>query len=148
MRSTDTTDLPAFPMPSPFPGEPPVAFARLREEEPVARVRLPTGDEAWLVTGHAENRTVLTDERFSRAAAAALGAPRLQPIPPDRDRCSTCPPEHTRLRRLAAPAFTPRRIEDLRPALRRDVDAARRLAGGPGHRPTSSPASPAGCRSP
>ncbi|WP_158632555.1 MULTISPECIES: cytochrome P450 [Micromonospora] len=122
--TTDTTDLPAFPMPSPFPGEPPIAFAQLREEKPVARVRLPTGDEAWLVTGHAENRIVLTDARFSRAAAAAPGAPRLQPIPPDPgSMLNMDPPEHTRLRRLVAPAFTPRRIEDLRPALRRDVDA-------------------------
>ncbi|MEU9507202.1 cytochrome P450 [Micromonospora sp. NPDC048170] len=124
MSSTSTTGPPAFPMPSPFPGEPPAEFARLRAEEPVTRVTLPTGDEAWLVTGYAENRVVLTDARFSRAAAAAPGAPRLQPIPPDpTSMLNMDPPEHTRLRRLVSHAFTPRRIEDLRPALRRDVDA-------------------------
>ncbi|SCL23844.1 nocardicin N-oxygenase [Micromonospora pallida] len=83
------------------------------------RVRLPYAGEAWLATGYRDVRKVMTDPRFSRAAAMAPDVPRQTPDPPfvstimDVDR-----PEHGRLRRLVAVAFTERRIDGLRPYVR------------------------------
>jgi cytochrome P450 len=113
-----------FPFPPPRPGEPAAEWARLRRKSPVVRVKLPTGDLAWLVTGYADNRRLLTDPRFSRAATTRPGAPRLQPIPPDPSSLfSMDPPDHTRLRRLVSHAFTARHIETMLPAIERKVDS-------------------------
>jgi cytochrome P450 len=111
----------AVPFPFPFPVvsslEPSPEYARLREEQPVARVKLPSGDLAWIVTRYEDVRLVFSDPRFSRAAATHPGAPRLMPgIEGDPESIvSKDPPEHTRLRKLVAPAFTSRRLEEMRP---------------------------------
>lgn len=105
-----------FPFAAPSGAEFPPEFARLRDEEPVTRVVLPTGDQAWLVTRYADVRKVLSDARFSRAAAEAPDAPRLgKTSPGPQTILGMDPPEHTRLRRLVSQAFTARRIEELRP---------------------------------
>jgi nocardicin N-oxygenase len=118
----------AFPFPSDVPHEPSPELARRRERCPVSPVRLPTGDAAWLVTRYADNRVVLADARFSRAAAAARDAPRARLIPLDRRAITALdPPEHTRLRALVTPAFTARRIERLAPFM---ADLAGRLVDG------------------
>jgi nocardicin N-oxygenase len=109
-----------FPLAGPVPWEPAPVYAKLREEFPVAPIRLPTGVIAWLVTRYADTKTVLSDRRFSRAAAAAPGAPRGRAVPLESRAITTMdPPEHSRLRRLVAPAFSPRRVEQLRPAIQR-----------------------------
>ncbi|MEH1015299.1 cytochrome P450 [Micromonospora sp. CPCC 206060] len=90
-------------------------YARLRHEQPVTRVRLPYGEPAWLATRYADVRTVLGDPRFSRAAAVGRDEPRITPRQLDAGILAMDPPEHTRLRRLAAKAFTARRVEQLRP---------------------------------
>jgi cytochrome P450 len=98
--------------------EPPAEFAFLREECPVVKVVMPTGDLAWLVTRYADVRHALSDPRLSRAAASLEGAPRLRPLPPDRSTILAMdPPEHTRLRRLVSSVFGPRAIARLRPYL-------------------------------
>ncbi|MFC4587958.1 cytochrome P450 [Sphaerisporangium corydalis] len=113
-----------FPPETPVPFEPAPVFRELRGRCPVAPVRLPTGDHAWLVTGHADNRALLADVRLSRAAAAAPGAPRARAIPLERDSMTTMdPPEHTRLRGLVMRAFTARRVERLRPRVEEHVAA-------------------------
>jgi len=92
-------------------------YARLREDEPVARVKMPYGDESWLVTRHADAQTVLVDPRFSRAAGMVRDVPRVGPQKAEGGTMAMDPPEHTRLRRLAANAFTPRRVEQSRPTV-------------------------------
>ncbi|MFI9203166.1 cytochrome P450 [Streptomyces sp. NPDC053048] len=102
----------------PYRLEPTPLYAGLRSAEPVARVRLPYGQEGWLVTRYESVRTVLSDPRFSRAAAVAAGEriPRPGPLPPRSNPMTAVdPPEHTRLRRLVAADFTKRRIERRRP---------------------------------
>lgn len=91
-------------------------YAQLRRSEPVVRVRLPFGEEAWLATRHADVKTVLGDPRFSRAASRGRDEPRTTPQPIGTGILSMDPPDHSRLRRLVAKAFTARRVEGLRPA--------------------------------
>ncbi|NUT23361.1 MAG: cytochrome P450 [Hamadaea sp.] len=106
---------PSLYHPSPELGE-------LREEQPVAPIVFPDGATAWLVTRHSDVRQVLTDPRFSRAQAVAgnvesgLGRLASESI------IGLDPPEHTRLRRLVAGAFTARRVEQLRPQVVSIVD--------------------------
>ncbi|MBP2326598.1 cytochrome P450 [Kibdelosporangium banguiense] len=98
-------------------------YARLRAEPGLARIRMPYGGEAWLATRYDDARQVLADPRFSRAAAAGRDSPRARPlIDEPESMLSMDPPEHTRLRRLVAKAFTARRVELLRPWVVQVVD--------------------------
>lgn len=91
----------------------------VREGGRLIRVRLPYAGEAWLATCYAHVRQVLTDPRLRRSATMGPEVPRQAPDPPfvhtimDVDRAT-----HARWRRLAALAFTERRIDDLRPCVR------------------------------
>lgn len=111
-------------------------YAELRREEPLARVALPYGGEAWLATRLDDVRTVLADPRFSRAATVGADVPRVRPEV-DHESASILnmdAPEHTRLRKLVARAFTVRRVEDMRPraaALTAELLAGMRAAGPP-----------------
>ena len=110
-----------------FQFDPSPTWARLREEEPIVRVRTLSGAEVWLVTRYADVRLVLTDPRFSRAAVVKEGAPRValaKPLP--NSLTTTDPPEHTRLRRLVSGTFAHRRIERTRPWV---AELAEQLAG-------------------
>ncbi|MET8847869.1 cytochrome P450 [Amycolatopsis sp. NPDC004625] len=89
-------------------------YGRLRDEEPLARVKLPYGDEAWLLTRYDDVRIALGDPRFSLAQAAVRDTPRLGPQRMGAILTDLDPPDHTRLRRLLAHAFTVRRVEGLR----------------------------------
>ncbi|MEU5262310.1 cytochrome P450 [Amycolatopsis sp. NPDC021455] len=116
------------PLAYPFPPassvhHPSPVFARLREERPVVRIRTPDGNTAWLATRYEDVRQVLLDPRFSRAAAAGPDVPltgiaRLA----KESMLGMDPPEHTRLRRLVASAFTARRVNALRPRVVKLVD--------------------------
>ncbi|WP_035841180.1 cytochrome P450 [Kitasatospora azatica] len=77
-------DLPTFPLSRRGDVLPPEA-ERLRAEQPVARVRTMTGDEAWLVSSYALAKQVLEDERFSLKDTANPGVPRQYAltIPPE-----------------------------------------------------------------
>ncbi|ONI85720.1 cytochrome [Saccharothrix sp. ALI-22-I] len=100
-------------------------YLELQRDEPVARVRLPYGGDAWLATRYEDVKTVLADPRFSRAAVMEPGAdvPRTLPtMPTETNILSMDPPDHTRLRRLVAKAFTARRTEQLRERAQEIVD--------------------------
>ncbi len=109
---------PSFPFRAADPVLPPAEYRKLRAERPVCRVTLPTGDLAWLLLRHEDVRNVLADARFSREAITAPGAPRILPIARgSRSIFVMDPPEHSRLRKLVSRAFSPRRIEALRPRI-------------------------------
>jgi cytochrome P450 len=97
-------------------------YAHLRSHEPLARVRLPFGEEAWLATRYEDVRTVLGDARFSRAASVGRDEPRTRSQQNNTGMLAMDPPEHSRLRRLVAKAFTARRVEQLRPRARQVAD--------------------------
>ena len=98
--------------------EPDPQYAELRRIEPVCRVQLPFGPPAWLVTDYVLTKAVLGDTRFSRAAAVGRDNPRESVADVSQvaeSLLSMDPPEHTRIRKLVGKAFTPRRVEELRP---------------------------------
>jgi cytochrome P450 len=87
-------------------------YARLRAEQPLARVRMRYGDPAWLITGYHNARAVWSDPRFRRDTGS--DEPRMTPQIPFTNLMSMDPPEHSRLRRLVSKAFTVARVEQLR----------------------------------
>lgn len=110
-----------------FVADPYPVYARLRAQGPVSWAPH-TGQ--FLVPRHADVDAVLRDRRFGRsylqvATHAEMGRPddsdELAPFwDVVRDgMLDTEPPDHTRLRRLVSKAFTPRRVEALRPAVER-----------------------------
>jgi cytochrome P450 len=90
------------------------AYDHIREHEPLCRVRLPYGGDAWLVTRHEDVRTVFSDPRFSRAAGLGRDEPRASVATTPRGMMDMDPPDLTRVRKLVTGAFTPRRVERLR----------------------------------
>lgn len=113
-----TENLLSFPFDYADGLEPVPEFAELRRDAPVVRVRLPSGDTAWLVTRNADVRRVLAGSSFSRARATRGSGPRINRTTTLPDSILAAdPPEHSRLRRLIAPALTVRRAE----AMRRDI---------------------------
>ncbi|HEX4725823.1 MAG TPA: cytochrome P450 [Pseudonocardiaceae bacterium] len=97
-------------------------YARLRAEG-LARVEMPYGGEAWLATRYEDVKTVLADPRFSRAETHGKDIPRIMPgIQYDPSILSMDPPEHSRLRKLVAKAFTARHVERLRPRVQAIID--------------------------
>ena len=108
---------------NPFP-----LFAAVRQLGAVHEVTLADGHDAWLVVGYEEARTALNDPRLSKDMHAALAtgsgvvAEGLPGPSFARHMLSVDPPDHSRLRRLVSAAFTPRRVEALRPRVQAVVD--------------------------
>lgn len=108
------------------PLDPAPALSDLQTKVPFVRVRLWDDSTAWLVTRHAEQRALLADPRVS-ADPYRPGYPfQSQGLRDITDESQTFlnmdDPEHARLRRMVAGTFTVRRIEGLRPAVRKIVD--------------------------
>jgi biflaviolin synthase len=97
----------------------------LMTEGPVTRIRLPNGEGwAWLVTRYDDVRMVTNDPRFSREAVMDRPVTRLAPhfIPARGAVGFLDPPDHTRLRRSVASAFTARGVERVRDKARLILD--------------------------
>jgi cytochrome P450 len=103
-------------------------FAELCELGAVHHVTLADGHDAWLVVRHDEARAALGDARLSKNMQAALAtgddvvAEGLPGPAFARHMLVVDPPDHTRLRRLVAGAFSVRRIDGLRPHVEVIVD--------------------------
>jgi cytochrome P450 len=101
-------------------------FARLREQAPATQVTV-EGLSVWLVTRYDDIREGLSDPRLSNDPELADAVTRAVPwvgasMAGARHMVRVDPPDHTRMRRLVAKAFTPRRIEALRPRIQEIAD--------------------------
>lgn len=99
---------------------------RLRAQGPAVQVELPGGVLAWWVNSYQASRQLLTDTRITKSARAHWPAFRGGEVPPDweliswvaMDNISTSfGKNHMRLRRLVGKAFSPRRVEAMRPRI-------------------------------
>lgn len=126
---TETTSrpaVPAFPSDRSCPYHPAPGYAPMGETRPLTRVRLFDGREAWLVTGHAEGRALLADQRLSSewgnpvfpvVVARTEGREGLSlPL------IGVDDPEHARQRRMLIPSFGVKRMAAMRPVLQQEVD--------------------------
>ncbi|MBB6344887.1 cytochrome P450 [Nonomuraea muscovyensis] len=112
--------------------DPFTAYGRARERSPLARVVAPGLSPMWALTRQEGARAVLADPRFEITSGSFL-----RPDVPDdclpylRTMSEMDGPEHLRLRRLVAPAFSARRAAAFRPRIERIVE--RLLDDLPGH---------------
>jgi cytochrome P450 len=103
-------------------------FDRVRQAGPVHEVTLADSHRAFLVVGYAAAREALNHPDLSKDMLAALsgdGAVVAEGLPGPafaRHMLSVDPPDHTRLRKLAAGAFRRARLEALEPRIRQIVD--------------------------
>ncbi|MFC0433336.1 cytochrome P450 [Kutzneria buriramensis] len=107
---------------APPPDQRAVAAAR-----PLSKARIWDGSTHWFVTGHAEQRAILSDPRVSmdekRPGFPHQNLNMAQTTdhrPPTI--FNTDAPEHTRFRRLMTPPFTVKRVAALRPGIQRYTD--------------------------
>jgi nocardicin N-oxygenase len=111
-----TIEAISYPRPLTRDGQPDPDLAELAREHPVLRVMGP-GGPAWLVTGQDAVREVLADpERFTSVVDPTVTDARARA---GVSMVGMDPPEHTRLRRLAAQPFTARRIRAMVPDVER-----------------------------
>lgn len=113
----------SFDVDNPFP-----LFAQARELGAVHPVTLADGHDAWLVVRFEEAMAALNDPHLSKDMHAALASGSevvAEGLPgPEfaRHMLTVDPPDHTRLRRLVSAAFSPRRVEALRPRVQTITD--------------------------
>ncbi|MFC4120891.1 cytochrome P450 family protein [Nonomuraea zeae] len=121
----DLTDLAVL-------GDPFGAYTQARRESPVMRLLAPGIGPFWAVTRHEEARAMLNDPRLETSESTFI-----RPEVPEhcrpymRSMTEMNGAEHARLRRLVAPAFTPRKASELGPRIEAIVDGL--LDELPGH---------------
>lgn len=128
-QTKESAELPSFPIPRECPYRPSAKHVGLREPGPMARVRLYNGRVAWLVTGSAQARAVLSDYRRVSIRPYHGNYPLLNEEfekVVDSGYADVLfgvdPPAHTKQRQMIMPSFTLRRTAELRPDIERIVD--------------------------
>ncbi len=110
-------------------------YARLRREHPMAWATTPASGYLgfWFVSRYDDVVAGLKDNRFGRELAKVFPADAFPPIPDEHKPLYGMianwmlfkdPPDHARLRRIAAPVFTLRAVTGIRPRLEALVAAA------------------------
>jgi len=107
-----------------FLREPGSLYEQLRTQGPIHHVRLPAGLRGWLITDYTVAKQVLADPTIRKdvhqirriidtthPGVHAMGSDMAEHM------LNTDPPDHTRLRRLVAKAFTPRSVAALAPRI-------------------------------
>ena len=104
----------------------------MRRENPIWRAVGPvTGNGVWFLVNYDDVVAVLKDQRFIKDVrklslehrskyVSEIPDPIFEPI--NRHLLSIDPPDHTRLRALVHKAFTPRRVQDLKPRIEQIAD--------------------------
>ena len=126
----DPADLGFRPHDLAFIADPYPAYAELRAAGRILHNPV-TGQ--WVIPHHEDVNALLRDRRFGRtylhlATHAEMGRPEDPPHTAPfwhlvrNGILDMEPPDHTRVRRLVAKAFTPRRVEELRPTVQRLMD--------------------------
>ncbi|KAI0854535.1 cytochrome P450 [Xylaria cubensis] len=118
-----------FPFVRERAASPPPQYQKLRRTCPVSKVKLPSGDQAWLLTKHEDIRTALSSDKVS-ADPRTPGYPRLRQTttggndPSQPTILTLDDPEHSRLRKALEVEFTPEAVDGLRPLIHGVVDRA------------------------
>lgn len=115
----------ARPFDAAYFADPYPTYTRLRDAAPVHRVCLGDLGPEWLVTRYDDVRDGLRDQRLARHPSFAGPGNDITPFRPEMlagNLLMEDPPEHTRLRGYINFAFTPRRVEVLRPRIGEIVD--------------------------
>ncbi len=112
-----------------FLREPGPLYEQLRTQGPIHHVRLPAGLRGWLITDYTVAKQVLADPTIRKdvhqirriidtthPGVHAMGSDMAEHM------LNTDPPDHTRLRRLVAKAFTPRSVAALVPQIEEIAD--------------------------
>ncbi|MFI0354933.1 cytochrome P450 [Actinomadura sp. 9N407] len=115
-----------YPFPPTEPEDAVEQYRRVIADRPMTKVMFPFGGEGWVVHRHQAARELVGSPKFARGpfAQGELEVPFFVPFP---DFLKTTlqfadPPDHTRLRRLVAKAFTARRVARLREGTQRIAD--------------------------
>lgn len=104
-----------------FLRDPYTSYRRLQENAPVYWMSFRSGmGGMWLVSRYDDVMALLKDSRISKDFSLVASEEELTPI--DRSMLFRDPPDHTRLRGLVNMAFTPRRIEQLKPRILALID--------------------------
>jgi cytochrome P450 RapN len=90
-------------------------YRELQQHGPI-RIHLPFGEPCWLATRYDDVKLTYGDRRFGKALGVGRDTPRMHDARIDDPTlmANMDPPDHTRLRRLAMPAFAPAQIRSMR----------------------------------
>jgi cytochrome P450 len=107
-----------LPFPQTHPLETPPALSELMSAGAIHRIRTQVGDEAWLVTGYQQVRRLMDAELLGRSHRDPANASRSRtsaifggPI----GEFDTEPTDHSRMRKLLQPHFSPKHMRELQP---------------------------------